>query len=61
MDYNRGNSLYIRLNTHKLLESTDVLHILILHDLLIRHLQNSNAMKPILQEDSDRVDSLQGG
>ena len=53
MNYNRGNSFYIRLNTHELLKSANVLYILILHDLFVRHLQNSNAMEPILQEDSN--------
>ena len=56
--YNWRNKVYIRLNTHELLEGIDMLHVLVLHDLVVRHKHSTYSMKPILQKNSDRVDSF---
>ena len=49
----------VRFNSHELLKRIDVLNVLVLHNLQIRHPNLHYTMKPILQADTNRIDSLE--
>ena len=48
----------VRLNPHELLKRVHVLNVFVLHDLKIKRPCRHYTMKPILQADTNRIDSL---